>query len=341
MQLLPSFLRIRAAGLAFGEPHCEVDRLGDFAGFGMNQRGHASDAELPERLIAVAPRPNVEGVALCLNLLRNVQCANALVLQMARTCRIPCLLLNRDLQPQRVNLIVQLTYILFDNMFYCMRNNNNCCTKYNYANNRIEFILITVHFDAPDKTESLKTVSIYRGGIGFYTRGLHIRLRLLLMRFTAIGTKSDISLILLIEPAGVTCRLCCARIWPVHRTDKHGRKDPLDQQHQSAPCIKTILPRPRGRAFADPALCGTEPDLPIRRCCAGDRRVISSRTSAMRSDPPTAAEFDRLSAQAVQIALKNKATERRCPFGGKDHGRREHWLTIYRRWRTEKIRTEQ
>jgi hypothetical protein len=46
--------------------------------------------ELPERLIAVAPRPNVEGVALCLNLLRNVQCANAPVRQMGRACRIPC-----------------------------------------------------------------------------------------------------------------------------------------------------------------------------------------------------------------------------------------------------------
>jgi hypothetical protein len=198
-----------------------------------------------------------------------------------------------------------------------MHNNNHCCTKYNYANNRIEFILITVHFDAPDKTESLKTVSIDRDGIGFYTRALHIRLRLLLMRFTAIGTKSDISLILLIEPAGVTCRPCCARIRPVHQTDKHGRKDPLDQRYQSAPCIKTILPRPRGRAFVVPALCGTEPDLPIRRCCAGDGRVISSRTFVMRKDPQRAVKPDRISVHAVRIALKNKATECRCLFSGK------------------------
>lgn len=90
MQFLPSFLKIRVASLAFGEPYCEVDRLADFASFGMNQRGHASDVELPERLIAVAPRPNVEGVAPCLNPLRNVRCANALVLQMGRACQIPC-----------------------------------------------------------------------------------------------------------------------------------------------------------------------------------------------------------------------------------------------------------
>jgi hypothetical protein len=324
MQFLPSFLKIRAASPALGEPYCEIDRLADFAGFGMNQRGHASDAELPEGLITVAPRPNVEGVALRLNLLRNVQCANALVLQVGRACRIPCLMLNGDLQPQRVNLIVHLTYIFFDNMLYCMHNNNHCCTKHNYANNCIEFILITVHFDAPDKTESLKTVSIDRDGIGFYTRALHIRLRLLLMRFTAIGTKSDISLMLPIEPAGVTCRLRCLRRRVKHQTDKHGRKDPFDQRHHSTPRIKTILPHPRGRAAVNTANCGTEPDPPIRPRCAGDGRVISSGASAMRNAPPTLAELDRLSVHAVRIALKNKATERRRPFSGKDHERHEH-----------------
>jgi hypothetical protein len=341
MQLLPSFLKIRAAGLAFCEPHCEVDRLADFAGFGMNQRGHASDAELPERLIAVAPRPNVEGVALRFNLLRNVQCANALVLQMARACQIPCLMLNGDLQPQRVNLIVQLTYIFFDNTLYCMHNNNHCCTKHNYANNCIEFILVTVHFDAPDKTESLKTVSIDRSGIGFYTRGSHIRLRLLLMRFTAIGIRSDISLNLPIEFAVVTCRLCWLRVRAEHQIDKHGRKDLFDQRPQSTLCIKTISTRPRGRASLDPVRCGMEPDVPIRPCCAGGGRVSSSRTFVMRKAPPTAVELDRISVHAIRIALKNHASECRCPFSGKDHERREHWIRIYQLWRTEKIRTEQ
>jgi hypothetical protein len=245
-------------------------------------------------------------------------------------------MLNRDLQSQRVNLIAQRTYIFFDNMLYCMHNNNNCCTKHNYANNCIEYILVTVHFDAPDRTESLKTVSIDRDGIGFYTRDLHIRLCLLLMRFTAIGTKSDISLILLIEPAGITSRLRCLRRQVKLQTGKHGRKDPFDQRHHSSPRIKTILPRPRGLAFVDPALCGTESDLPISLYCAGHRRML-----VMRKTPPTATEFNRISVQAVQIALKNNATECRSPFSGKHQERREHSIQICRCWRQETIRSEQ
>jgi hypothetical protein len=61
----------------------------------------------------------------------------------------------------------------------------------------------------------------------------------------------------------------------------------------------------------------------------------------MRKAPPTAAEFDRISVHAIRIALKNHASECLCPFSGRDHERREHWITIYQLWRTEKIRTEQ
>jgi len=61
----------------------------------------------------------------------------------------------------------------------------------------------------------------------------------------------------------------------------------------------------------------------------------------MRKAPPTATELDRISVHAIRIALRTNGTESRCPFGEKDHERREHWITIYQRWRTEKIRTEQ
>jgi hypothetical protein len=61
----------------------------------------------------------------------------------------------------------------------------------------------------------------------------------------------------------------------------------------------------------------------------------------MRKAPPTTAEFDRISVHAIRIALKNDASECRCPFSGRGHERREHWITIYQLWRTEKIRTEQ
>jgi hypothetical protein len=269
--------------------------------------------------------------------LRNVQCAHALFPQMASAC----LMLKRDLQSQRSNVIAQLACIYFDNMIYCMHDNEKCCTKYSHANNCIEFIFITVHVDIPQNSQSLKIDSIDGVGTGLYRCGSAIGPSLLLMRFTAIGTRSDLGMILLIELAGYTHRLCCARIRAEHQIDKHGRKDLFDQRHHSTPRVKTISTRPRGRAAVNPATCGTEPDLPIRPCCAGGGRVSSSRTFVMRKAPPTAAEFDQISVHAIRIALKTHASECRCPFSGRDHERGEHWITIYRLWRQEKIRTEQ
>jgi hypothetical protein len=57
--------------------------------------------------------------------------------------------------------------------------------------------------------------------------------------------------------------------------------------------------------------------LPIRRCCAGDGRVISSRTFVMCKDPQRAVKLGRISVHAIRIALKTNAAERRCPFSGK------------------------
>jgi hypothetical protein len=136
-------------------------------------------------------------------------------------------------------------------------------------------------------------------------------------------------------------RLRGARRRVEHQIDKHGRKDLFDQRHHSSPRIKTISTRRRGCACLGPGLCGIEPDVPVRPCCAGGGHVSSSRTFVMCKAPPTAAELDRISVHAVRIALKSKATERRCPFSGKDRERREHWIKIYRCWRQEKIRTEQ
>jgi hypothetical protein len=56
----------------------------------------------------------------------------------------------------------------------------------------------------------------------------------------------------------------------------------------------------------------------------------------MRKAPPTAVQLDRISVHAIRMALKTNAAECRCPFSGRDHGRREHWITIYRRWHQEK-----
>jgi hypothetical protein len=174
-----------------------------------------------------------------------------------------CLMLKRDLQSQRSNVIAQLACIYFDNMIYCMHDNENCCTKCNYANNCIEFIFITVHVDIPQNSQSLKIDSIDGVGTGLYRCGLDIGLRLLLMCFTAIGAKSDLGIILLIDPAGVTRRLRCARIRAEHQIDEHGRKDLFDQRHHSTPRVKTMSTRPRvsrpgtmrhGTGCADPPM---------------------------------------------------------------------------------------
>lgn len=56
---------------------------------------------------------------------------------------------------------------------------------------------------------------------------------------------------------------------------------------------------------------------------------------------PTPAELDRIAIHACVIAMKENATEDRCPFGEEDSERRDHWIAIFRIWREEATRAEE